>query len=258
MLGKQIDLDIIKTKKIMIATPLHDGRAHIEYIVSLLQLYHMIGKHELNIQLNYYKNHSLITFARNNLANDCVKNEFDYLFFIDSDIGFNVFDFLYAIQLSITEDKKIICATYPKKRINWERIHSANKDNEIKLLEDYEKYSLDYATNFFNEKTTFDPTNAVEVFSNGTGFMLISKDVFLEFSKNHPEKKYIDEETKEEVVAFFDCEIDKDTNMYLSEDINFCKYANNLGFKIWLLPWVNLSHTGIYTYKGNLIESFKN
>jgi hypothetical protein len=257
MLGKQIDLEIIKTKKIMVATPLHDGRAHIEYITSLLDLYYMIGKYELDIEFKYYENHSLITFARNKLANDCVKNGFDYLFFIDSDIGFNILDFLYAIQLSIIEDKKIICATYPKKRIDWKRIHSANEDNKIKSLEDYEKYSSEYALDLFDEKRTFDPHSPVEVFSNGTGFMLISKDVFLKFSKEHPEKKYLDYETKEEVVAFFDCEIDKDTNLYFAEDTNFCKYANNLGFKVWLLPWVNLSHTGTYKYKGNLIESFK-
>lgn len=41
---------------------------------------------------------------------------------------------------------------------------------------------------------------------------------------------------------------------YLSEDYYFCQYLRKIGGKIWLCPWMKLSHTGSYVFGGSLID----
>jgi hypothetical protein len=58
-------------------------------------------------------------------------------------------------------------------------------------------------------------------------------------------KKYIKE--------FYAVSIDADSgNRLLSEDYHFCKLARTHGYKIWVAPWVHLSHTGTYIFDGTL------
>jgi hypothetical protein len=39
---------------------------------------------------------------------------------------------------------------------------------------------------------------------------------------------------------------------YLSEDYMFCQWVRNMGLKVWLCPWMQLNHTGSYTFGGSL------
>jgi hypothetical protein len=94
-----------------------------------------------------------------------------------------------------------------------------------------------------------------------------------------------------EIYAYFDCEIDKDrsetelmelldviqisetleelavlkeqvadikareansTKRYLSEDYLFCQNVRKAGMKVWLCPWMQLSHMGTFIFKGSL------
>ena len=62
---------------------------------------------------------------------------------------------------------------------------------------------------------------------------------------------------KEDVISFL---ADKKTgivretysNRYLSEDYMFCYNVQRMGMKIWLCPWMQLNHTGSYTFSGSL------
>ena len=44
------------------------------------------------------------------------------------------------------------------------------------------------------------------------------------------------------------------SNRYLSEDYMFCQWARRIGLKVWLCPWVKLTHTGTYTFGGSLAD----
>ena len=55
-----------------------------------------------------------------------------------------------------------------------------------------------------------------------------------------------------EIMAFFDCVICPDTKRYLSEDYMFCQWGRKAGVKIWMCPWMKLSHMGSYIFTGSL------
>jgi hypothetical protein len=41
---------------------------------------------------------------------------------------------------------------------------------------------------------------------------------------------------------------------YLSEDYMFCYYAQKIGLKVWLCPWMKLQHVGNYVFGGSLAD----
>jgi hypothetical protein len=262
MTQKNINIDLIKNKKITIATPMSGGVAFAGYIKSIIELSKICMSNDIKIEYTFMYNESLITRGRNNLVHMFLKSDHDYLFFIDADISFDAFDFLYMVQLAeLDKEKQIICGLYPKKHINWNFIKKAEEKKLIKNKEDYSKYQSDFVVNYLlpNDKKegdlfSFNPDEPLEVYQAGTGFMLIARDVFYKFKKNYPEQIYIDEDDLEEKVAFFDCKINSKTKAYMSEDWMFCDYTRKILIPTWVLPWISLNHFGIYEYLGNFKE----
>jgi hypothetical protein len=259
MIEKTININLIKNKKIVVATPMFGGQAHVGYIQSIINLTEIASKHDIQISYLFRWNESLITRARNHIVDEFLKGDSDYLFFIDADISFNPLDFLYMIQLAEKDkEKQIICGAYPHKLINWDFIHEANKKELIKNKEEYLFYQSKYVLNISekdkNESILFNLEEPLKVHQSGTGFMLIAREVFNKFTKNYPEQKYIDQDSKTEKIAFFDCKINPETNFYMSEDWMFCYYASKMSISTWILPWVSLSHFGTYEYKGDFVQ----
>ena len=75
------------------------------------------------------------------------------------------------------------------------------------------------------------------------------------YKKSYPEFEYYSDERNvneldgKKIFAFFDTHIDSNTKRYLSEDFMFCKFARDIGMKIWSCPWINLRHIGNYTFR---------
>lgn len=44
------------------------------------------------------------------------------------------------------------------------------------------------------------------------------------------------------------------SNRYLSEDYMFCQWARKVGLKVWLCPWISLTHFGTYAFGGSLAD----
>ncbi len=64
--------------------------------------------------------------------------------------------------------------------------------------------------------------------------------------------------THEEIVEFVALP-DKDpsrnySKRYLSEDYMFCQWVRNAGMKVWLCPWMQLQHVGMYVFGGSLVD----
>ena len=267
MIERNIDLGLLKNTKVAIVTPMYGGSAFAGYVHSLMELTAICTKNNISLDFLCVWNESLITRGRNNLVHNFLKTDNEYLFFVDADIVFNPFDFLYMLQLAkLDKEKQIICGAYPIKTINWDFIRKAEERGFVKNKEDYSQYQSSYVVNLTEVSSTktvpFNPDEPLKVYQSGTGFMLIAKNVFLKFKEKYPEQKYVDKglndfgdwEDGEEKVAFFDCKINKKTKQYMSEDWMFCDYTNKIGISTWVLPWVSLNHFGTYEYKGN----FKN
>jgi hypothetical protein len=85
---------------------------------------------------------------------------------------------------------------------------------------------------------------------------LYIKDELREFYRLNPEA------TPEQVLQFIS---DTKTsvfgyqysNRYLSEDYLFCQLVRRIGMKVFLAPWIKLTHTGSYIFSGSLADLAK-
>jgi hypothetical protein len=257
----EIDINELRKNKVMVCTPMYGGSCTGTYTKSILDLAILATKMKLDFRFQYLFNESLITRARNYLCDDFLRSDCTHLMFIDSDIGFNADDVLMLSALSTNNsDKHVICGPYPKKSISWEKISRAV---DLGLADDnpnnLEKYVGDYVFNPTHDTTEIRIDEPVEVMEGGTGFMLIQREALIQYRDAYPEFSYKPDHVRSkhfngdrEIHAFFDTVIDPDTKRYLSEDYMFCQWAHKIGLKIWLCPWMELTHTGTYTFGGSL------
>jgi hypothetical protein len=257
----EMNLEQLRGKKIFLATPMYGGVCHGAYTKALADLMILATKHAIDIKLYFMFNESLITRARNYLADEFLRSGYDYLLFIDSDIHFEAQDVLVLSHFAINNnDMDIICGPYPKKAISWEKIKQAVDrgfaDKNPLLLEEFVG---DYVFNPADGITQFKIDEPVEVKEGGTGFMLIKREAFEAWDKAYPERSYKPDHVRtksfdgsREIMAYFDCVIDPESKRYLSEDYMFCQHSRAIGLKVWMLPWIKLKHAGTYIFGGSL------
>jgi hypothetical protein len=257
----EMNIEQLRGKKIFLATPMYGGVCHGAYTKALADLMILATKHAIDIKLYFMFNESLITRARNYLADEFLRSGYDYLLFIDSDIHFEAQDVLVLSHFAINNDNMdVICGPYPKKAISWEKIKQAVDrgfaDKNPLLLEEFVG---DYVFNPADGITQFKIDEPVEVKEGGTGFMLIKRTAFEAWDKAYPERSYKPDHVRtksfdgsREIMAYFDCVIDPESKRYLSEDYMFCQHSRAIGLKVWMLPWIKLKHAGTYIFGGSL------
>lgn len=96
----EIDLDVLKSKKLMVATPMYGGQCTARYMSSCVSLYTELLKFGIPFEKYALENESLITRARNYCVDAFLKTDCTHLMFIDSDIEFNPMDVLMLLSLS--------------------------------------------------------------------------------------------------------------------------------------------------------------
>ena len=250
------DINLIKDKKILIGTPTYENHVMINYHRSIMALQEFAILNKINIKYILGTHDALIPRMRNNIIKHFIENDYDYLMFIDSDISFVPQDVLHMIYLSETTDMKVMVGAYPKKEIAWNQIQKAMDNELIKNSEDMQKYSSGFGIRFKNN-AFFDPNKPFEIEHGSTGFMLISKQVIIDFFIKYPEKIGKDYDGNTMYVCF-ETVIDQETKLFLSEDYFFCNMLNKIGHKTWLIPKINLKHLGTTTFSGNVIDFLKN
>lgn len=251
----EIAIEELRKRKLFVATPMYGGNCTGPYMKACLDLNTTCIKYGVEVQFYFLFNESLITRARNYLADEFLRSSATHLLFIDSDIDFNPMDVLALLAL----DKDIIGGPYPKKTIAWEKIHDAVKLNVVKNPLDLDKFVGDYVFNVApgtKEISLHEPASVLEL---GTGFMMVKRDVFPKFQAAYPELMFKPDHNRtaafdgsREICAFFDTVIDPVTKRYLSEDYMFCQWARKIGIEIFLCPWMQLRHAGTYVFGGSL------
>ena len=251
-----IDLTKLSDKKILIATPMYGGQCFGEFAHSVINLCSTFSSHKIKYDVYFIMGESLITRARNFVCDYFMKNDFDYLIFIDADIKFKVDDILTLIYYALErEDMKIICGPYPKKEINWESVKSAILANNEEDSNNLQNFTSSYFINPLPGSEKILMSEPQKILYGGTGFMLIKREVFDIIRKKHTKRLYKNDHadvTTTDIMAYFDCIIDKKSKRYLSEDYMFCQTAKDLGIDTWLIPWLELTHIGTYYYKGSM------
>lgn len=271
----QEQVDFLKGKRIMVATPCYGGQTTTLYTQSMLKLQMECARYKVEMVLLAITNESFIARARNDLVYHFLKHKdargtFDYIMFIDADIQFEAD---HVIRL-LTHNKDIVTGAYPMKVINYNNIE--NKALPVDVLV---KMTTEYAINpkFSDEEMARlrednVPLNVkvinglIEVLDAGTGFMLIKRGVLERLIKEYPETRYTRDmtslnpdgsidRTTDTQYAIFDGSIDEVSGRYLSEDYTFCRRWQKIGGKIWTDPEVVLNHVGTHIFRGRrLVE----
>jgi hypothetical protein len=273
----QEQVDFLKGKRLMVATPCYGGQTTALYTQSMLKLQSECARYKIEMVLLAITNESLITRARNDLVYHFLKHKdargvFEYIMFIDADIQFEAD---HVIRL-IVHNKDIVTGAYPMKLINYNNIENKALPvtTLVKLTTEYAinpKFTEEDAERARNsnqpERITLQVKNGlIEVLDAGTGFMLIKRGVLEQMITAFPEIKYVRDmtslnadgsidRTTDTQYALFDGSIDEESRRYLSEDYTFCRRWQKIGGRIWTDPEIVLNHVGTHVFRGrNLIE----
>jgi hypothetical protein len=268
----EVKVEELRKKKIFVATPMYGGQCSGMFAKACIDLATLCSNYGVDCRFFFIFNESLITRARNYLADEFLRQEeYTHLMFIDSDIHFDPKDVL-SLAVLCDDDKPIIGGPYGKKCIAWEKIRQAvdagiSDDNPDELS----KYTGDFVFNPVMGTKELNITEPVEVLEIGTGFMMVQRSVFDSFKESYPRFHYKPDHNRSEnfkgdryIHAYFDTVIDNDsympggestnTDRYLSEDYMFCQLSRRIGHKIYLCPWMKLGHVGTYVFDGTMAD----
>lgn len=231
---------------LMIGTPCYSGTVSVNYMLSMMQLKDVLNREKVPFRLLTPSHESLITRARNCIANEFLRDETcTHLLFIDADIEFPA----GLVPRMLASDKDVIGGVYPVKGLRLDRVMDQPPGTPPAVAE---AASLDYAVKIGPESKA-DASGVVPVEYVATGFMLLKREVLVRMAAAYPQLRYKYSYTNTPSVenyAFFDTAIDPETLDYLPEDYAFCKRWRDMGGTIYAALMGRLSHVGTRVYAG--------
>ena len=219
----------IQKSFLAICVPCYGGQVTEKHYVSMMSYTIACMKNDMTFSIETLANESLVTRARNNLvAKMMLNSKTTHLMFVDADVGFAP----ESIYKLIGHNKDVVGGIYPKKTFDPDYVFNPSPDAKR-------------------------DGDLIEVDDIGTGFLLIKREVIQKMFDNFPKLKYrnninIDNDAEPFMYALFDTLIDEETGTYLSEDYTFCERWRGLGGKIYADTSIQLSHTGYYSFQGDI------
>jgi len=255
--------------------PCYGGMCYVNFVHCLISTMDLFRKYNVGISVDFCKNDSLVSRARNNLVAKAMNNsKMTHIMFIDNDITWDPVD---IIKLLVS-NKQLVGGIYPLKHYNWSNLlHDKKNPNSTNIIETWiekknnsqfkdlisdesmiQNRTLSYNVNYLNSTIQVE-NNLTKVKHIATGFMMIQRNVIESLSKAFPSTKYTDDvsflkpEENKYAYALFDCGVEDDH--YYSEDWMFCHRWTKLGGSVYVDVTINLTHSGVEDYKGSLIAS---
>jgi hypothetical protein len=240
---------------IMVATPCYGGQLTVAYITSALALQRACAARDIEINFNFRHGEALITRARADMTAEFLLSSATHLIFIDADIGFAPEQVFRLLAF----DADVTAAAYPLKRIDWEKLQRLAQAGRT----DLETAVLDYVIYPETKGPMQAHNDFVRVRYTGTGFLMIRRAALLRMCEAHPELRYKAAQREADLLredsyryALFECMIEPETGLYLSEDYAFCRRWTELGGAIWLDIRSKLTHYGPNAFRGDLEKQF--
>ena len=209
----------LRKYRIMVGVPMYGGNCNGMFAQSMMLLANLCNFYGIHMEPYYLFNESLITRARNYVADVFLRSDCTHLMFIDSDIGFHpqsVIELLALQQTSAESEYDVIGGAYPKKNISWEKVVTAvNKGFADENPNELENFVGDFVFNAKDQKG-FDIGKPVEVLEIGTGFMMIRRSTFERFRDCFPQYNYRPDHVRtkdfdgtRQIMQYFQAEIDQ-------------------------------------------------
>jgi len=207
-------------KKVLIGTPSYDGRIDTWFADSLIRTVKQSFERQIEVHAIYPSYDSLIQRARNDLVRMALENNYDSLFFIDSDVEWEPEWFFRLLE----RPEPVVGAALVKK--------SETEGYTIKIRDKNLTYSPD--------------GNLIEVEGVGTGFLKVDRMALENLWMMSEIYHHDDKENR----MIFDIKIvDGDL---VSEDYIMCHKWKSLGYRVWIDPSFTINHNGVKKYKGNV------
>ena len=254
---------------VCILTPCYGSLCYVNFVHCLMDTMNVFRQFNIPLTIEFCKNDSLVSRARNNLIAKAMYNtSVTHMMFIDNDITWEPID---IIKLMLS-DKSLIGGVYPLKKYNW-NVLTEDKNSVNNILERKNKSQLKniisdenmiqhnllkYNINFLDNVLTIE-NNLTKLRHIATGFMMIKRKTIEQMAKAFPSTKYTDDvgflngDENKWAYALFDCGVED--GHYFSEDWLFCHRWSKMGGNIYLDVSINLKHTGIEDFNGSFIAS---
>lgn len=224
-------------RKVLISTPVFGGKVEIQYLASVMAMIPFLIQNNIHFEI-MCEARNLIHQARNRAAEHALRNGFDKLLFIDSDITFKGNDIL----LLLASEKRVVGGLYPLKNFPI-KLNFTPKQGVYNGAESFNLH--DYIKDFSDPKT-----GEVEVFMLPTGFMCIDVNIFRDldpFVDQYHHRDPLLGKTEYEKM-YFPFKIADDGFLY-TEDWSFCDLVRNkLKETIYWNTKVIVDHVGMHTY----------
>ena len=224
----------VETNKpfVYILTPTYGSMCYVNYTICLIESIKLLKQYNIEVQVEFCRNDSLIPRARNNLLAKAMSNpKMTHVLYIDTDITWKPVD---IIRLLLS-DKRIVGGVYPLKKIEWDRLKQPNivdswtsKKDRHEILKNtadnvlIENHMLNYNINRLTTGNIEVRNNLIEIKHLATGFMMLQRKMVECMQKAFPSTKYTDDvnflkpHENEQAYALFDCAVVDEK--YLSED----------------------------------------
>lgn len=219
---KEQKKEIKKFRRVMIGTPTIDGKIDIRYMNSLIGTIILCFQKDIEILPFQIAYDSLLMRARNDIFQNAFISKVDDLIMIDSDHGWNPQDILRLLNHSVD----IVGVAARKKTDDYIDYNVKTEDGLLSIQKD----------------------ELTEVIGIGLGCMRITKEVIVKiwdlsevYTERNIEKRMI-----------FNAKI-KDKEI-IGEDISFCDKCRELGYKIYLDPYITIDHVGIKNFFTSILE----
>lgn len=160
---------------------------------------------------------SVITIARRNLVDIFMKSDFDYIFWVDSDMKFPIDA---PIRL-LKRNKPIVGANYRRRRFPNPNF-TGMRGTSGKFTE-------------FETRDDSPPMELIDVLPHG--LVMVHRSVYEKIPQPHYLQEYIPE-----------------LNLEIGEDIFFCQQAQKAGYEVWCDQELSreVAHIGIFHFNYNL------
>jgi hypothetical protein len=232
---------------ILIATPCFGGMVSQNYMLSVIRLMGHAASAGFDTGLSLLGYDALISRARAILVAACLDNPATtHLLFVDADIGFEP----EQVERLLRFDKDFVGALYPLKSIDWDLIPGRC----VERGETVRQAALSYVGAFCPENERRQDGDFVTGTYVGGGFQLIRREALERMIAAYPETHFNHahimpksgsrrEPRSGNLYALFDCIIDPESGVYLSEDFSFCRRWRQIGGEIWIDGASKLTHS---------------
>ncbi len=245
-----------RAPSLIVATPCFGGQVTSQYAASLLALQNAAASRGIGFRVLMLGGDALITRARANLVAHFLDDPgATHLLFIDADIGFSPDQVFRLIDF----DAPVSAAAYPIKRIDWPKLAATLAEKRAKP----ESAALHYVAEFMPPDRIAVRDGFATVRYAGTGFLMIQRAALDQMIAAYPALRFQAQHGGPDPLArsphrsaLFECLIDPETGIYLSEDFSFCRRWTDLGGVVWLDLGSCLDHVGPIVFQGNLATQF--